>query len=344
MAENEQDIVEGVIESVAEQMTENKAKTHALLWFAIIVLLALLVGLSWFSYQEEVKQQALILTLNQATANKNDALVNDITHLKQTSSKQIDVLTKSNAALASKMTEIVAMQQLTNDDIQQKWILSEVKFLLKVANQRILLAGDVENAQVALTLADQQLKILADPRLYQLRALIAGEQLALASVARVDIDGLATQLQSAIDGVDTLKILTSNEAMDSFDNMEAETVTETTFKTVAIDVWGAIMSAVDIRYEDVGSIITLAPEHQYFLYQNLRLKLESARLALLSDRAFIFKSNLFEIEGWLQQYFIGSERDAMLAIIKEMQLEKIKVELPDISTSLIWLQQKGEQE
>lgn len=347
MAENAQAVVEGVVEPVEEQVIENKPKkTHTLLWLAIIVLLALLAGLAWFIYQQEVKHQTLISTLtSQTAANKNDALVNAIAQLKQTSSKQIETLTEANAALAGKMTEIAAMQQLTDNDIQQKWILSEVKFLLKAANQRILLAGDVENAQSVLTLADQQLQLLADPRLYQLRTLIADEQLALASVARVDIDGLAAQLQSAIDSVDSLTVLIGREVnADLSDNVEASNQNSENWQAALSDAWQSVRSMVVIRHQQDGASAVLLPEQRYFLYQNLQLKLQTARLALLSGRESVFQASLASAQQWLQQYFIGEERDALLQLVIQMQAETIAVTLPDISASLVWLQQKGQQQ
>ena len=45
---------------------------------------------------------------------------------------------------------------------------------------------------------------------------------------------------------------------------------------------------------------------------------------------------------WLEKYFIGDERDALLQTVTAMQSETITTKLPDISASLIWLQQKGE--
>lgn len=341
MAEDKKEIAEDVIEPVEEQLIENKPKTHTLLWLAIIVLLASLAGLSWFAYQEEINQRALISTLtSQIAANKNDALVTDIAQLKQDSSQQIE----ANTDLATKIAEIAEMQGLTNYDIQQKWLLAEVRFLLKMANQYILLAGNVENARFALKLADQQLRLLADPSLYQLRALIADEQLALSSVANVDIDGLAVQLQSAIDGVDSLNVLIGREVnAGSEQDLDVSNQGSKNWQDALSDVWQSVRSMVVIRHQQDGASAVLVPEQRYFLYQNLKLKLETARLALLSGRESVFHASLASAQQWLQQYFIGDERDALLQIVQQMQTENITTTLPDISASLAWLQQKGEQ-
>jgi len=352
MAENDdqqQDVESVVVED--EAATTAKPAKQTLLWLAIIILLALLVGGTWFIYQEAIKQQATLATLStQVENNKTGALENDILQFKnalakeaETAQQQVNVLNEADAALADKITEIAEMQQLTSDDVKQKWILSEVKFLLKMANQRILLAGDVDNARTALILADHQLKELADPRLYQLRALLADEQLALASVAKVDIDGLAAQLQSAIDSVDTIKVLTGPELTigQTTDTDGANEVADN-WQSAASNAWQQVRSLVVIRHQQDGSSAVIVPEQRYFLYQNLQLKLETARLALLSGRESLFHDSLVAAQQWLQQYFIGEERDALLQTVIAMQTETIVVELPDISASLVWLQQKGE--
>ena len=353
MAKNnkqQQDVVEGVVVE-DEAVTSEKPAKSTLLWFAIIILLALLVGLSWFIYQEVMKQQSTIATLStQIENNKTAVLEKDVLQFKnalaqetKTVQQQFNTLNETDAALADKVAEIAEMQQLTSDDVKQKWIISEVEFLLQMANQRISLAGDVENARTALILADQRLKELADPRLYQLRALLADEQLALAAVAKVDIDGLAAQLQSAINSVDTLKVLTGPEftagqTADSTTDIELAK----NWQDAASNAWQKVRSLVIIRHQQDGSSAIIVPEQRYFLYQNLQLKLETARLALLSGKEAIFHDNLASAQQWLDKYFIGEERDALLQTVTAMQSETIMIDIPDISASLVWLQQKGE--
>jgi uroporphyrin-3 C-methyltransferase len=76
----------------------------------------------------------------------------------------------------------------------------------------------------------------------------------------------------------------------------------------------------------------------------MHLKLEGARVALLDGREALFHDSLAAAEKWLQQYFTGAERDALLASIQSLKSEKITVAMPDVSGSLVWLQQNGDQE
>ncbi len=352
MAENDeqQDVVESVVVE-DDAVTETKAAKQTFLWLVIIILLGLIAAMAWFAYQEAMNQRTTLAALNTQLENNQIApLKGDVSQIKQTLEKEtqaiqqkVNALNEADTSLADKITEISEMQQLTSEDVKQKWLLSEVKFLLQMANQRILLAGDVENARTALVLADLQLKELADPRLYQLRALLADEQLALASVVKVDIDGLAAQLQSAIDSVDTIKVLTGPEfTAGKSAGTESDTEVAENWQAAASNAWQQVRSLVVIRHQQDGSSAIIVPEQRYFLYQNLQLKLESARLALLSRNEAVFHDSLASAEQWLQKYFIGEERDALLQTVTAMQAETITTELPDISASLVWLQQKGE--
>lgn len=320
-----------------------------LVWLAIVILLGLITGSFWYLQQQLQKQQLETATLVKGWA-PTELLENQTSQLKQAftdernaTEQKLTALNAAHSDLLGKVDSLAKSQDLTNDDVLASWILAELKFLLQTANQSALLTGDITKAQIALTLADQQIKSLTDPRMYQLRSLISDEQLALASVAKVDIDGLAMQLQSALNKVAQLQVLMGPQLGEQEAN-DSTVTSSSSWEKALSQAWLQIKSLVVIRHQEDVAEAVLVPEQRYFLYQNLSLKLESARLALLSGRESIFHDSLASAELWLQQYFIGVERDAMLELLKTLRLESIVVEVPDISASLIWLQQYGDQQ
>lgn len=339
------EVTEEVTQAEVENDTVKPVKT-TLLWLAIVILLALMVGAFWFIQQQQIKTAILVERID-----ASEQLKIEVAQLEQTlttdtraTHQQLEALSIIDIELAEKVRELAAMQELTGEDVKNIWALSQVEFFLQAANQRALLAGDVENARTALILADQQLRELADPRLYTLRALIADEQLALASVAKVDVEGMAARLQSALDQVDSLHILMGPElTSEQVISSDSDLSLPENWQAALTEAWQEVRSLVVIRHQQDGAAAVLVPEQRYFLYQNLHLKLESARLALLSGREAAFHASLASAQQWLQQYFVGDERDALLEIVESLQGEQILVVIPDISASLIWLQQKGEQ-
>jgi len=332
------------VENAAVQ--ESKPSKPILLWVAILILLVLGAGLYWLIEQQKIA----IATMADEVKASQQAIEGHLSQLDSTVSsgstntaKLLENLNSTDVGLAEKIAEIAKIQDMTNDDVKRVWAMAEVEFLLQTASQRVLLAADNEGAKTALVLADEKLKDLADPRLYRLRALLADEQLALSSVAKVDIDGLALRLKSVLDNMDKLQVLMAPDVADrgSEDVVAADAPTD--WKGVLSAAWDEVSSLVVIRHQQDGSAAILVPQERYFLYQNLRLKLETARLALLERREAVYHDSLTSAEKWLKQYFIGEERDAALATLTALNSETITVTMPDISASLVWLKEKGNQ-
>ncbi len=331
-----------------ENAVANKPKQGGkslLVWLAVLILLGVSAALYWLIEQ----QKAEVANLTEEMASSTVQLDSKLAEIKQSLNRdtasiqqRLENLNSTDVGLAEKIAEIAKIQDMTNDDVKRVWTMAEVEYLLQTANQRAQLAEDAEGARQALILADEKLKQLADPRLYRLRAMLSDEQLALAAVKKVDIDGLAVRLQSAIDHVNQLQVLLAPEVKTEGDVSPETTAMAPDWKSALLSAWEQVRSLVVIRHQEDGAAAVLVPEERYFLYQNLRLKLETARAALLQKRETVFHDSLASAEKWLQQYFIGEERDAVLTSVQALNSEQIVVELPDISGSLAWLQQNGD--
>jgi len=333
------------IENAVSQ-DEAKPSKPILLWVAIVILLILGAGLYWIIEQQKLTIATMAERVD-ATEQRFDSQLSQINQTVTTGSASttqlLENLNATDVGLAEKIAEILKVQDMTNEDVKRVWALAEVEFLLQTASQRVLLAGDSEGARMALSLADEKLKALADPRLYRLRALLSDEQLALASVAKVDIDGMAVRLQSILNQIDNLQVLMAPTIAEEKVASADTDVTPADWKAALLTAWDSVRSLVTIRHQEDGAAAVLVPEERYFLYQNLHLKLETARTALLAGREAVYHDSLTSAEKWLEQYFTGEERDAVLADVKALNAEKIVVKMPDISGSLAWLQEKGNQ-
>jgi uroporphyrin-3 C-methyltransferase len=80
------------------------------------------------------------------------------------------------------------------------------------------------------------------------------------------------------------------------------------------DLWHELRQLVRIERLDRPDPGLLAPREIYFLRENLRLRLLSARLALLARDGRSFASDLQQAETWLERYF-----DTRAAGVQEAQ-------------------------
>lgn len=342
-ADEQDEILEA--ELVVED-TPKKSNTAVMIWLAIFVLLLINAGsyFLWFQQQTTVEQLNQQVSQSKQLAAQFSERQQFLQAEDKTSMAKFAAIESVQQELADTIVTLQQNQKLGDAELQWKWAIAELQYLLTVANQRLLLANDVTGAQHALTLADQRAEAMDDYRLHSLRSLLAEEQLALASVTSVDIEGMVLQLHSVLNSVDDLKIWMGPEVRAEQDLSVGDAELAQDWRQALESMWTEVRSLVVIRHKQDGAAAVLVPEQRYFLYQNLRLQLETARFALLANEELAFNASLKAATDWLEQYFIGDERDAMLSLLRELQQQQIKAELPDISASLTWLKSQGNEQ
>ncbi len=226
-------------------------------------------------------------------------------------------------------------EQLGRD--QGGWILAEAEYLLLVANHRLRLERDADTALAALTLADERLREIGDPALIDIREIIANEAGALKTLSRPDLPGLALALLGLTNQVDKLPLQNSYlpvAASKSTEESGAQQVED--WGQLAGAVWGDLKGLVTVRRREEAVRPMLAPEQQYFLRQNLRLQLESARLALLRSDQQQLDMALRTAREWIPQFFDdrAAATQGMLTELERIASVEIRPSLPDISGSL----------
>jgi uroporphyrin-3 C-methyltransferase len=99
--------------------------------------------------------------------------------------------------------------------------------------------------------------------------------------------------------------------------------------TLASRAWSEIKQLVRIRRLEHPELPLLSPSQAYFLRQNLKLRLLSARVALLQRDEDTFRSDVLAARQWLEQYFGGQDASARSMRESLLGLEKVPVALRD---------------
>ncbi len=275
---------------------------------------------------------------------------------------QQDLIKKFEADLqASKQTQEISNEQITRSmDMLYKqkgkthndWILSEVEYLLLIANHSLLLSSDVNTAIVALQSADKRLLEMGDPGIINIRKFIADELIQLKAVPIVDVTGMQVTLSGMIKHALSLTVLDSE--VPSVKNLLATEKKQTTavveseqelskfqkFKNTFIKVTdkfiNELKNLVVYRNKKVAASALIAPEQKFFLQQHVSLKLESARKALLDGENKLFHSLLAETEQLLKEYFDIKKTSVknFLEQLAYLHSQNLSRTLPDISFSL----------
>jgi len=93
---------------------------------------------------------------------------------------------------------------------------------------------------------------------------------------------------------------------------------------------------VRIRDMEMPDIALLAPEQAYFLRENLKLRLLSARVALLARDEGSFREDLRASQVWMSKYYDTKAKPAALALgtLKQLAESPVNISVPDINASL----------
>jgi uroporphyrin-3 C-methyltransferase len=214
------------------------------------------------------------------------------------------------------------------------WRMAEVEYLLTIANHRLTLAQDRETAIAVLKTADDRLKAIADPSLIKVREAIANELLALQAMPEVDIPGIALRVGSLVKSAEQFPLRDKKRLAVAMD--EDKNNTPADWRQLPAAVWSDLKSLVQIRRHQQPIEPLLPPDQSRHLYQNLILKLEQARLAVLRHDTALFRQHLKEIESWVTNFFETESPTIVstLAVINEMQNIELQPPVPDISGSL----------
>lgn len=219
------------------------------------------------------------------------------------------------------------------------WMVAEARFLMRLASHRLQLARDLVTAQAALELADQRLRDTRDPGWAGVRAQLAKDIASLAAMTPPDITGISTRLAALGEQVGSLKLARATQGDLTLNPEPGEQVSgseERTFKTLLADLWQGLKNAVRIRRHDQPVKAMLAPEHQFFLYENLRLQLQAARLAALQRNQALYIQSLDSAAQWVEQMFDSGQAaaSAMLGELKALREIELAPAIPDITRSI----------
>ena len=238
---------------------------------------------------------------------------------------------------------------------REGWRIAEVEYLLRLANQRLLMTADVTGAKSLLTSADTILLELDDYTLYPVREALAEDLAVLRAVPDFDQEGLYLRLKALSSQVYELPLLQDDIHQRTMASKEvpaedSEPATDTPtdgWQDIALNMlqktWNSFASLFRFtpdRKQPINAM--LSPEENVLIRQNLRLLLEQSKLALLAREQTVYSSSLQQARDWVQAYFplSGEPSRAMTREIDALSKLNVSPVLPNISRALEALKER----
>ncbi len=212
-------------------------------------------------------------------------------------------------------------------------LLRDAAHLLRIANDSLHFDRDVRTAKMALEAAGNRLKQSKADGVADTIALIVQGIDRLGAVQVPDLAALSVDLIDMQHQLDGLPLPQPGlKAAPGVDKLETHGAVESV-KGFFSDMWSKVKGLVTIRRRNAEDTPLRSPEQQFYLVENSRLKLETARLALMRGDDANFHASLGAVRDWLKRYAAGESAAPMLTLDRLDQVN-INPALPDISDSL----------
>jgi uroporphyrin-3 C-methyltransferase len=303
-----------------------------------IVVLAIVAGLyAWYDQRQVTRslrgEVAQRLTAADAAAAQSRERDSDLANQMRDAQAKLALL---EARVGEFQSQQAALEALYRDlaPSRDELALAEVEQILVLASQQLSLAGNVHAALAGLQVADAKLAQLDRPQLGPLRRALLRDMDRLKAVPYVDVAGISIKLDQIIDAIDGLPLAKDERVAPPA--ASAPSASDPPWLRFLRGVWSDLHNVIRIEVNDHPPPPLVTPEQSFFLRENLRLRVLSARLALLARDDRSFKADLTAAHDWLTEYFDRRNRQVQSALATLGQLSAIAMpgEMPDLATSL----------
>ena len=371
------------VDAASKQSSPSKSSrsAHPLSWINFVLLLVLIGFAGYFGILTWQQQQAAV---SQLAVLENRI---GLTESNQSDDKQrYQELTDAALELSSTADQLQQQVLFNTDRLaklpgaeRQDWLLAEVEYLLRLANQRLSIERDWNSAISLLTAADNVLLETRNPRFNVIRSQISREIQTLRAIPAIDKSGTIFKIQTlqesianlswvpqsytAIDDQSAAIIADPKLASEEVSDQSAELLSLgdifdpfswDTAGQYAIERWSAtqdyltnnLAALVRVRHLQEDMPAPLSPQQQYYLQQNMFLMLEQAQVALLRQQTPLYQHSIQRVVQWTNDFVVMDDPQsvALLTTLNEIQDWDAAPALPDISQSLLDLRRLLEQQ
>lgn len=325
-------------------------RRNGLVWL-VVLLLAIATGVAAFAFNRKLDRLDARLAARQQALDAQTAELRAKTDQAVATAHQADAaLSQLQGKLSDAQTAQQALQQQYQDLARNRddWTLAEVEQMLSSASEQLQLTGNTQLALFALQSADTRLAASASPQALVVRRAIAADIDKLKAAPSTDLTGLAIKLDDAIEQIDALPLLGEAPAPHTASASAASAPVAASGAAPGesrVAHWWRVFSQaagdelknlVQVRRLDNADAMLNTPEQGEFIRENVKLRLLSARLGLLSRNEATLKSDLQAADAALARYFDGASKrtQTVRALVKDVAQGAATVEVPNLNSSL----------
>lgn len=302
----------------------------------VVVVLLLVLGI-WLDTRSQIGglQRELVQKLAAAEQfNKDSRLLVDQT---RDAFRALDLKVNTlESRFAETQNQRLALESLYTElsRSRDERVLAEVEQMLMIASQQLKLARNLKAALVALENADARLQRADSTQFTQVRRAIQSDLERLKSAPFADVVGMALRIENVANQVELWPLaMHERPAVPAVPPADPK---DGAFTQFLREFWQEARNLVRIEWVSRPEAPLLAPAQIFFLRENLKIRLLSARVGLSSQDESNYKSDLREAGQWIRRYFDVTDKKVALALstLEQLANSAVSIELPEITGSL----------
>ena len=314
-------------ESKAHDQAENKSHFHwgkaGILFSTVAIIISICAFLYGFFQLGDVNVSLARLVSSLKTQTEQNTVA--ITGLKQ-SVDQFQSIAMQSQAITTKQEKIMADWDAAEKGNLDKWRVAEAQYLVRLANDQLLLNNEVTIAKTLLTRASDVLAQTNDQALATLKKAIADDLTKLAAAPSTEVSTVYQQLITLNNILDQLPLPSMP--------LQPEAVEASIIDTSNLSWWerglkrtGELLRQIVIIRHNTGKAAPLVmPEEKVFLYQNMHAQMDAAMWAVLHRNTVVYQASLKQVIDWVQHYFIADAETTKSVLQQLDDLQKINLE------------------
>ena len=346
--------------------TAGKRK-RPILWIAFIVALLLAVGLGaalWYQQQRfETAHERILNQLQSSISASNQAgeQAQQALSMAQAQSKDVGELRNSVRQSEGHLQNLEQAFQTLTDRGSDLVLINDIDHLVTIAHQQLALSGNVGNAIIALETAQAQLARANRAGLASLLQTINGDLDRLRAVSTVDVGQLSGRLDELNTLVGSAPLLMPDDAAPEVvvplgkpgPSQDAPAATPNQapgapwwrravddVQTWSRGAWVALRhdfgQLISVRRANDSAALLMSPDQASRLRQDLRLRIMTAQLALMTRQPAVWQSETSTLVQVLGTHFDERSPEAQRAmkIARQLADVSIDVKLPTVNNSI----------
>ena len=304
-----------------ELASQKHSKTQKII-FLLLFLLLLSLATAFIIIWRDVQQT-------------NHALIN-------TQKKLITLETQQTLARNAFTQEITQLTSRVSTN-QQTYKLSEVIYLVRMANLRLTIQHDIPTTLLLLKQANQELNRLNSPDLEPFREAVLKNINILQLITPIDLDNMTNILAQLQNDVPNLSLLVAPKPNTSILDNTTHQIQKKWWNRAWDNIKASLKELVVIRHQSENIPAMMTPSQQIYLEENLQLLLMQAQWGLLNHNAHVYQNSLHQASEWVQKYYVQGSAPTQLFLKSLTQLRTVKItpDFPNLLESLSLLPSQG---